>query len=46
MNNNIFDTLKAINEGIKIKITNNFSSKNYPYLSRVMVFLEHLIYYQ
>lgn len=34
MNNNIFDTLKAINEGIKIKITNNFSSKNYPYLSR------------
>lgn len=34
MNNNIFDTLKAIDEGIKIKITNNFSNNNYPYLSR------------
>ena len=34
MNNNIFDALKAIDEGIKIKITNNFSNNNYPYFSR------------
>lgn len=34
MNNNIFDVLKTINESMKIKISDNFSSKNYPYLSR------------
>lgn len=34
MKNNIFNDLKTIDEGMKIKITNNFSSKNYPYLSR------------
>lgn len=34
MNNNIFDVLKVINENMKIKISDNFSSKNYPYLSR------------
>lgn len=34
MSNNIFDVLKTINENIKIKIRDNFSSKDYPYLSR------------
>lgn len=34
MNNNIFDVLKTTNESMKIKISDNFSSKNYPYLSR------------
>lgn len=34
MNNNIFDVLKTINESMKIKISDNFSSKNYPHLSR------------
>lgn len=34
MNNNIFDVLKTINESMKIKISDNFSSKDYPYLSR------------